>query len=81
MKRFDENTELLIELIQGALEEEGYQAKRHSNSDNHLTTSYDCIEVKGYDGNYYCISIDKREDRQNPNTGQIERKNEAFDSI
>jgi len=41
----------------------------------------DCIEVKGYDGNYYCISIDEREDRLNPNTGKIERKNEVFDSI
>jgi len=83
IKERDEGTELLIELLQGAFEEEGHETKRYSDSNKHFTSSYDCIEVKGNDGNYYSISIDKRQDRQHPywsENGRVERKSEVFES-
>lgn len=39
-------TELLIDLIQGALEEEGCHTKRFSDGDTYFTTSYDCIMIE-----------------------------------
>lgn len=77
----DDNTELLIELIQGALEEDGYKTKRFSDSDKHHTTSYDAIEVKGYDGNYYTITIDKRSDCEEFMDGQKHYADEVYQSI
>lgn len=77
----DDNTELLIDLIQGALEEEGHKTKRFSDSDKHRTTSYDAIEVKGYDGNYYTIIIDKRSDYEDFRDGQKHYADEVYRSI
>lgn len=56
------NTELLIELLQGSLEEEGYETKRYSDSKKYYTSAYDCIMVKGNDGNFYEITISKCDD-------------------
>lgn len=77
-KTRDENTELMIDLIQGALEEEGCETKRFSDSDKHKTTDYDAIEVKGYDGNYYTINISKRTRSRDD---LIHMENEVFDTI
>lgn len=53
------STELLIDLIQGALEEEGCRTKRFSDGDTYFTTSYDCIMVEDADGNHYKLTIDE----------------------
>lgn len=51
------NTELFIELIQDALEEEGCQTKRYSDGKYTVTGAYDCIMCKGVDGNYYELIV------------------------
>ena len=54
------NTELLIELIQDALEEEGCQTKRYSDGTKYTVTSaYDCIMVKGADGDCYELIVNE----------------------
>lgn len=54
------HTELFIELIRGALEEEGCQTKRYSDDDRYtVTNAYDCIMVKGADGNFYELTVNE----------------------
>ena len=53
-------TELLIELIQSALKEEGCQTKRYSDGDKYFVSgAYDAIMVKGADGNYYELVVNE----------------------
>ena len=53
-------TELLIELVQGALEEEGCQTKRYSDGNKHfISGAYDAIMVKRADGNYYELVVNE----------------------
>lgn len=56
------NTELLIDFLQGCLEEEGYETKRYSDGKKYYTSAYDCIVVKGNDGNFYEITISECDD-------------------
>ena len=71
-----ENTELLIDLIQGALEEEGYETKRYSDGDRHHTTAYDAIMVKSFDGNYYTLDIAECVPVVHPYTNEVRRNPE-----
>lgn len=75
------NTELIIDVIQGCLEEEGHETKRYSDSKKYDTSAYDCIAVKGNDGNYYEITISECIDIRNPHTGKVERANERYENI
>ena len=76
----DTSTELLIELLQGALEEEGYKTKRFSDSKMHLTSAYDAIEIKGYNG-YFTILVEQRKEYIHPKNNSICRADEVFNSI
>ena len=55
----DERAELLIELIEGALQAEGYKTIRMSDTEKHGTTAYDCIVVKDwkYGGGIFTLDI------------------------
>ena len=80
-KIYNKDTELLIDLLIGALEEEGYEVVKYSDSKKHFTTSYDTIVIKRFDEEYFRISIDKEETYVNPRTNKIHLKNETFDDI
>lgn len=56
----DEKAELLIELLEGALQEEGYQTIRMSETENHATSAYEALIVKDWrvSGGIFTISID-----------------------
>ena len=56
----DERAELLIDLLEGALQEEGYKTIRMSETSNYCTTSYDALIVKDwkFGGGIFTISID-----------------------
>lgn len=75
------NTELVIDLVQGALEEDGYKTKRYSDSRKYETSSYDCIIVKGADGNYYELTVSELTDVRNPYTNELYRAEDKFNSI
>ena len=77
----DENTELLIDLLIGALEEEGYEVLRYKDSKIHHTTGYDCLSVKRADCVYFTICINKNMDDRNPHTGKIKLAGDTFDSL
>ncbi len=82
MKKMDKmhvNTELLIDLVQGALEEEGYETKRYSDGNTMETTEYDRIIAKGIDGNYYELGVCELKERRCPYTGKIYKPEEAFE--
>ena len=55
----DERAELLIDLLVGALHEEGYKAVRMSDTEKYHTTAYDGIIVKDwkYMGGAFTICI------------------------
>ncbi len=74
-------TELLIDLIQGALEEEGHLTKRYSDGNTHFTTAYDCIMVKGADGNYYTLTVDECITQKDPRSGKICRPEDKFEHL
>lgn len=75
------NTELVIDLVQGALEEDGYKTKRYSDSRKYETSAYDCIVIKGEDGNYYELTVSELKDMRNPRTNKIDRAEDKFNSI
>lgn len=75
------NTELVIDLIQGELEADGYRTKRYSDSRNHETSAYDCIVVKGADGNYYELIVSELTDVRDPHTNKIYRAEDKYNSI
>lgn len=56
--RHDE-TELLIDLIEGALNEEGYYADRYSERADKRTTAYDAIHVEDGAGRKYAVIIEE----------------------
>lgn len=56
--RHDE-TELLIDLIEGALSEEGYCANRYSGGSDKRTTAYDAIHVEDGAGRKYAVIIEE----------------------
>ena len=59
-----ERTELLIDLLVGALHEEGYKAVRMSDTEKFHTTAYDGIIVKDwqYGGGMFTICIGQSQD-------------------
>lgn len=71
------NTELLMELLVGSLEEEGYEVKRYSDSANVNTTDYDGLAIKGSDGNYYNLIVEECYDHRHP-TGEMIPANDTF---
>lgn len=75
------NTELLIDIIQGCLEEEGHETKRYSDSKKYETSEYDCIAIKGNDGNYYELTVSECKDRRNPYTGEIKKARDHYNDI
>ena len=79
--QYDENTELLIDLIIGALEEEGYEVLRYKDSKMHNTTGYDCLSVKRADGVYFTIDVEKCMDDRNPRTGEIKLAGDTYKSL
>lgn len=56
----DERAEQLIDLIEGALREEGYKTVRMSDTKEYSTTAYDCIVVKDwkYGGGIFTLNIE-----------------------
>ena len=56
----NERAEILIDLLEGALQEEGYKTIRMSETSNYSTTSYDALIVKDwkFGGGIFTISID-----------------------
>ncbi len=60
IKEPNENIELLIEMIVGALQEEGYETTRFSDTRTLYTSAYDALEVLTPDGSYFMVDIDKR---------------------
>ena len=60
-----EKTELMIELIIGALECEGYECVRYSETGRHFTSTYDCIVVKDRSGNkIFALNVENRGNSQ-----------------
>lgn len=55
----DERAELLIDMLEGALQEEGYKTIRMSDTKEYSTTDYDCLIVKDwkYPGNIITLSV------------------------
>lgn len=56
----DEKAELLIELLEGTLQEEGYKTIRMSETENYATSSYEALIVKDWriGGGIFTITID-----------------------
>ena len=81
LSKKDKNTEKIIKTVRNALEAEGHETKRFSDSKKYMTTAYDTIVFKGADGEYYELTISNCENRRNPKTNRIEYKNETFDNI
>lgn len=50
----DKRVELLIDLLEGALQDDGYKTIRMSDTKDHITTEYDCLIVKDWE---YCGRI------------------------
>lgn len=80
MKNYEEETELLIDLLVGCLEEEGYEVLKYSDSQKHKTTAYECLEIRR-DSNYFNLMIDKRETFRNPRNGNMVFAGETFKSL
>jgi hypothetical protein len=59
MKKHNDDLELIIDLIQGAFEEEGYRTVRFADSDIYSTTSYDCVVLQDHSGREYRLTIDE----------------------
>ena len=55
----DERAEELIDLLEGALSEEGYKTIRMSDTDRYSTSDYDCLIVKDwkYPGSVITLSV------------------------
>lgn len=80
-KKFDEDTELLIDLIEGALQEEGYEVLKYSDSKKHHTTADDALVVKRYDGIYFEVTIDRIVTKRNPYTNELFKDSDTFESL
>jgi len=80
-KKYDEDSELLINLLVGCLEEEDYEVLRFNESKKYSTTAYDELEVKRFDGVYFNISIGKRETFRNPRIREIEEESKVFNYL
>ena len=61
IEKICEKTELMIELIIGTLECDGYECVRYSETDRHFTSTYDCIVVKDRSGNkIFALNVENR---------------------
>lgn len=58
-KEINQTLELIIELVEGLIQEEGFKTLKFSDADNLGTTSYDCLVFKGHKGQEYTITFDK----------------------
>lgn len=58
----DERAEELIDLLEGALREEGYKTMRMSDTSEYSCTNYDCIIVKDwkYPGSIITLHVDNK---------------------
>lgn len=74
------SAELLVELLQACIKEEGGEALRYNDSDKWYTTSYDCLAVK-YEDDYFNVTIDKLEDIKHPRTGELIEKDRVFKEL
>lgn len=81
IENIHKGAELLIDLIQGALEEEGHETKRYSDSKKYDTSAYDCIVIKGNDGNYYELMVSISQSYRHPYTGKYHGADETFNRI
>jgi len=81
MNEYDEDSELLIDLLIGSLEEEGYEVLRFSNSKKYSTTAYDVLEVKRFDDVCFRISVDKIETFRHSRTGKVEEDCKVFNYL
>lgn len=54
-----ETLELLIELVEGLVQEEGFKTLRYSGTDSLGTIEYDCLVLKDSKGKEYTISFDE----------------------
>ncbi|WP_313413157.1 hypothetical protein [Sedimentibacter sp.] len=60
IKKHNEDIELLIDLLVGALQEEGYEVTRFSETRTLYTSAYDALEVLAPDGSYFMVDIDEK---------------------
>jgi hypothetical protein len=77
----DKDTKLIVDLIEGALQEEGYEVLRYSDSKKHYTTADDALAVKRYDGIYFTVTINRIETNRNPYTNEIHKDSDTFESL
>lgn len=59
----DQRAEELIDLLEGALSEEGYKTIRMSDTDRYSCTDYDCIIVKDwkYPGRIITLTVSNKD--------------------
>ena len=81
-KKHDEDSELLIDLLIGSLQEEGYEVLRFMDGKRYsMTNTYDALEIKRADGVYFNICIDKRTTFEHPYERGITLDSEIFDYL
>lgn len=81
VKGYDKDTELLVDLLEGSLQEEGYEVLRYSDSEKHYTTADDALAVKRHDGIYFTVTIDRIETKRNPYTNELYKDSDTFESL
>lgn len=72
---YNEQLELVIDMLEGIMQEEGYKTLRFSNTNNkHSTTTYDCLVLRDREGKEFTINFDESF-RYNDFRGKWERTN------
>ena len=70
----NDQLELIIELVIGLLEEEGFKTVRYSETKRHSTTEYDCLVIQDANGEEFSVGFNKSM-VYNRKTGRWERTN------
>lgn len=63
-KEINQTLELIIELVEGLIQEEGFRTLKFSDTENLSTTAYDCLVFKDREGQEYTIIFDKSMTRE-----------------
>ena len=58
-KEINQTLELIIDLVEGLIQEEGFKTLKFSDTDKLGTTAYDCLVFKDHNGQEYTIIFDK----------------------
>lgn len=57
IKKQNEDIELLIDLLVGTLQEEGYEVTRFSDTQTRYTSAYDALEILSLDGGQFVVDV------------------------